>query len=142
MGRWRNEQPFFDSLVGEWTLDGTILGKPLVQDVTVDWILGERYLRIHYLPSTVTPLGTEPYEALAFIGFDPEPRRFCMELFDTFGGGFSPPGFGSLEDGQVRFVFDYASGPFSTTFRPEGEDWVIELFGSDGPFGMKRLRKQ
>lgn len=135
---------FFENFVGRWKLDGLILGKPLEQEVTVDRVLGGRYLRIHYLPSTVTPLNDEPYECLCLVGRDGE--RYVMYLFDTFGGGETVQGYGTEADGKLCFEFAYPLGPFFCCFERQDDGWSIDLQGTgeDGklhPFGVKRLSR-
>lgn len=131
-------------LVGEWNLEGEILGKPLEQKVSVDWVLGGAYLRMHYLPSTVTPLTDEPYEAIAFIGWAPEGRP-VMQLLDTFGARFTAPGIGEELDDGFRFRFEYPDAQFVTDLLPTPDGWRIEQFSIDDgrsiPFGVKRLTR-
>lgn len=136
----------FDELEGNWYLEGTILGKPLVQEVTVDWVLSGVYLRIHYEPSTVTPLTDAPYEAIAYLGWNPSGEgRFVMFLFDTFGASYPAPGTGTpIETGGWRFTFDYPQGEFLTDVLPTEEGWRIEQYSVDEsgdltPFGVKTL---
>lgn len=141
---------YFGSLAGDWHLEGEVMGKPLVQEVEVAWVLGDAYLRIHYLPSTVTPLTDHPYEAISFIGWLPEGRPI-MYLFDTFGAAFPADGRGEpLEGSGFRFRFAYPEGEFMTDLIPElspdGPDtWRIEQSsieeGHQVPFGHKRLRR-
>lgn len=137
-----------DGLVGSWHLEGEVLGKRLVQEVAVDWVLDGAYVRIHYLPSTVTPLTAEPYEAIAYIGWNPEDGgRLIMFLFDTFGAAYSTPGVGSaLEAGGIRFDFDYPQGRFVTDLIEVDDGWRIDQFSADDdgdlvPFGVKRLTR-
>lgn len=79
-----------DGLEGRRHLEGTVLGKPLVQEVVGEWVLGGAYLRLHYLPSTVTPLTDGPYEAITHIGWSPgEDGRSVMFLFDTRVSGLT-----------------------------------------------------
>jgi hypothetical protein len=135
-----------DGLVGAWHLEGIVMGRALAQDVVVAWVLRGAYLQIHYLPSTVTPLTDHPYEAIAYVGWDPgEGGRFVMFLFDVFGAAYPTPGVGSLLDGGgVRFVFDYPQGRFVTDLVPAERGWRIDQFsvGDDGDlvaFGEKHL---
>jgi len=140
--------PVLDGLEGDWDLEGEILGKRLVQEVEVEWVLGGAYLRMRYLPSTVTPLTDEPYEATAFIGWDPhDDGRLVMLLLDTFGAAYSALGLGSMLDGGgVRFEFAYPQGGFVTDVIPQGEAWRIEQFSREDnrlvPFGVKRLTRR
>ncbi len=137
-----------DGLEGKWHLEGDVLGKPLVQEVRVEWVLGGAYLEMHYLPSTVTPLTEEPYEAVAFIGWDLQGQgNFVMFLFDTFGAAYSSPGVGSaLDGGGVRFDFDYPQGGFVTDLIPTGDGWRIEQFSREEerlvPFAVKHLSRR
>lgn len=135
----------FGGLVGDWSLDGEILGKPLAQEVEVRWVLGGAYIRIHYLPSTVTPLTDLPYEAIAFIGWVPDEGP-SMYLFDTFGARYRAPGIGRIvEPGRCRFRFDYPDGEFLTDLIEIADGWRVEQFsvvdGREEPFGVKRLRR-
>lgn len=137
-----------DGLEGSWHLEGVVLGKRLVQDVTVEWVLNGAYLRIHYRPSTVTPLTEEPYEAIAYVGWDPDDGgRFVMYLLDTFGAAYPALGYGSVvDDAGVRFEFDYPQGRFLTDIRADGDEWLIEQVSIDDlgkpvPFGSKRLTR-
>ena len=135
----------FAGLVGDWSLVGEILGKRLVQDVEVRSVLEGAYLRIHYLPSTVTPITDRPYEAFSFIGWVPDDGPI-MYLFDTFGARFSAPGIGRLvESRRFRFRFDYPDGEFLTDLIETDDGWRIEQFsvvdGSEKPFGVKRLSR-
>ncbi|MGA7272586.1 MAG: hypothetical protein WB239_16050 [Acidimicrobiia bacterium] len=136
----------FDSLTGDWHLEGEVMGKALVQEVEVTWVLGDAYLRIHYLPSIVTPLTDQPYEAICFIGWLPEGRPI-MYLFDIFGAAFPAAGRGEpLEREGFRFRFSYPEGEFITDLIPDGpEGWRIEQSSIDKgrrvPFGHKRLRR-
>lgn len=134
-----------DGLEGDWHLEGTVLGRPLVQDVTVEWILQGAYLCIHYQPSTVTPMTEDPYEAIAYIGWDPGESGFVMLLFDTFGAAYPTPGIGApLGNGAWRFDFAYPQGRFVTDFHRDGTGWRIEQFstadnGELVPFAVKQL---
>jgi hypothetical protein len=132
-----------DDLEGDWHLEGEVLGKPIVQDVRVEWVLGGTFLRMHYLPSTVTPLTEAPYEAVAYIGWDPA-GCFVMSLFDTFGAAYSVPGYGrTLAGAGIRFEFEYQQGGFVTDLIPRENGWRIEQYSTEGdrlvPFGSKML---
>lgn len=133
--------PFFEDIVGHWKLTGEILGKPIEQEVDARWILGGCYLQIEYHPSVITPIGIEPYEALSHIAYDSDRNEYALYLLDNFGGGYSPPGFGTLNGDRVAFLFEYKTGPFTTTFGRDAEGWEIELRSGNEPFGVKRLRR-
>lgn len=134
---------FFDGLLGHWYLTGEVLGRPIEQEVFVDETLDRRFLRIHYLPSTVTPIGDEPYEALAIVGRDGD--GYVMSLFDRFTPGAGPTGRGIVAGDAVTFTFDYAEGPFLTAVRRIPDGWDIEqtriVDGEPIPFGIKRIRR-
>lgn len=137
---------YFDDLIGEWHLEGEILGRPLRQPVSVAWVLDGEAIQIHYRPSSVTPMGDRSYECLSLLGWDRKAERYRLSVTDTFGGrsiGF--PGEGVLDDEGITFVFEYEEGRFETRFEKTATGWTIEQtsFGEDGPtpFGVKRLRR-
>jgi 8-oxo-dGTP pyrophosphatase MutT (NUDIX family) len=130
---------FFDSLIGDWWLEGTYAGRPLEQTVWVEEVLGGRFLRISYHPSIVTPIGPEPYAAIAYIGWDG--GAYVMSLFDIFTAGAGPIGRGVADGDSWTFAFDYADGPFSLRIRKTTNGWDMEQSHNDSVVGVKRLRR-
>jgi len=59
------------------------------------------------------------YEAIVFISYDNMSERYVVHWIDIFGGRFSETlGYGNSRDQHsIRFVFEYATGPFTTRSR-------------------------
>jgi hypothetical protein len=70
-----------------------------------------------------------------------------LHLIDIFGARFSESlGYGAREGNQIRFVFEYAGGPFHTTYRWNLENntwqWLMEQKDKNGkwvPFADLKL---
>ena len=120
--------PLLDNLVGNWSLNGKVRGRDAAHDVTVEWVLHHQFLRIHERDPKQPPAanGPLPYEAIVFVGYDNQNKRYVIHWMDIFGGQFSEPvGHGTRSGDSITFTFDYADGPFHTifTWQPSAHTW-------------------
>jgi hypothetical protein len=110
----------FDRLVGHWVLRGTIARQQTTHDVTVEWMLGREYVRMHEVSRERAPNGTPAYEAVVLFGRDPRTGEYaCLWLDNTGAGAFDPQGIGrgAVAGDSVAFLFHYTStDSFHTTF--------------------------
>ncbi|HTV58533.1 MAG TPA: hypothetical protein VMJ93_06645 [Verrucomicrobiae bacterium] len=113
------QDAFLDRMTGHWVLSGTIAGRQTIHDVDAGWVLNREYLRLHEVSREKSPAGSPAYEAIVFIGWDPEAREYTILWLDTTSGaGLNSPviGRGTLSGDQILFLFKSAEGNFHTTF--------------------------
>jgi hypothetical protein len=111
-----------DHFAGRWVLTGTIAGQPMTHDVTVEWVLGDRYLRVHEVSRERDSAGAPVYQADVYIGRDPVTHeRTCVWLDSTPGGvdsqslGRAPAA--ATSGDSIPFLFRYIDGGrMHTTF--------------------------
>ena len=111
-----------DHFAGRWVLTGTIAGTPTTHDVTAEWVLGDRYLRVHEVARERDAAGEPAYQADVYIGRDPATHeRTCVWLDNTPGGvdaqslGRAPAAAASGD--SIPFLFRYNDGSrMHTTF--------------------------
>lgn len=153
--RGRNEpgfaDPLLDNLVGNWSLTGKIGARDAAHDVTVEWVLHHQFLRIHECdPKQPHALsGPLPYEAMVFVGYDHQEKKYVAHWLDIFGGRFSETlGYGTRVGDSIKFTFDYPDGPFHTNFtwQPAARTWQWHMeqqkAGTWKTFGDMTLTKK
>ena len=144
---WRD--PLVDRMAGKWKLEGQVMGREAHHEVHADWVLNHQFLRIQEKTSASAPNTEHAYEAFWFLGYDSISERYVLHLMDVFGERFSESlGYGTREGNQIRFVFEYADGPFHTTYRwnPENDtwEWLMEQKDKTGkwvPFADLKLAR-
>jgi hypothetical protein len=132
---WRD--PLVDRMAGTWKLEGQVMGHEAHHEVRADWVLNHQFLRIQEKTGVSAPNTERPYEAFWFLGYDQVSERYVLHLMDIFGARFSESlGYGTREGNQIHFVFEYADGPFHTTYRwnPETDtwEWLMEQKDKNG----------
>jgi len=123
------KHPFNDALldhmVGNWKLNGNVMGRAADHIVEAEWVLNHQFLRIHEKDNRPASSSVS-YEALIFVGYDNTSDRYVAHWNDVYGGRFSETlGYGIRSGDEIRFVFEYPDGPFHTTFRwnPRTQQW-------------------
>lgn len=132
---WRDE--LVDHMVGNWKMEGTVMGSDAHHEVQADWVLNHQFLQIHEKTASDAPAAEHRYEATWFLGYDPVSERYVLHLLDVFGARFSETlGYGTPDGDAIRFVFEYPDGPFHTTFRWSSEknswQWLMEQKNKEG----------
>lgn len=147
------QDPLLDRMAGQWVLRGTIAGQQTAHDVTAEWVLGHGYLRLHEVSRERGPDGGPAYEAIVFIGRNPEGEGYaCLWLDSTGDGGLLRQAIGHAPpaaDGRIAFVFvDPDGGRFHTTFVHDPSAgswrWVMDGEGEGGtlkPFARVTLTR-
>jgi hypothetical protein len=123
-----------EQMVGNWKLDGIVMGRPAHHSVTAQWTLGNQFLQIHEQTSSDAPATESRYDATWFLGFDDVSERYVLHLMDVFGGRYSETlGYGTRDANELRFVFEYPDGPFHTTWQwlPDTKSWEWHLEQKD-----------
>jgi hypothetical protein len=144
--------PLLDHYVGTWVLRGTIGGAQTVHDVSVDWVLGHQYLRIHEVSREKDVQGQPAYEAIVFLGADPAGKGFaCLWLDNTGGGGLKGGAIGHAvpKGDEIPIVFAMGAGvSFHTTFvydrKADAWDWRMDenQNGKLTPFARIRMTRK
>src|ERR1700689_4673787 len=144
---WQDE--LVDRMSGNWKVEGRVLGREAHHEVTAEWVLNHQFLRIHEKTAATAPVSESRYEAFWFLGYDAVSERYVLHLLDVFGGRFSETlGYGTRDGNSIRFLFEYADGPFHTTYRWSPQDdtwqWVMEQKDKAGkwtPFADLKLTR-
>lgn len=115
-----------DRLVGDWTMTGTVLGKPV--EYRMD---GRRAIQSRYVELRMIDVAKPPqYEARVFIGTDTTDRGYIAHWLDNFGASFSiPHATGGLRGDTLSLMFPYENGNFRDTFvyDPGSDSWTFKL---------------
>jgi len=124
-------------MVGHWNMEGQIVGRDAHHEVQAEWVLNGQFLRIHEKTAAGAPASEHRYEAIWFLGYDTISDRYVLHLLDVFGGRFSETiGYGVRDGDSIRFVFEYADGPFHTTCLWASKtgtwQWLMEQKDKDG----------
>jgi hypothetical protein len=144
---WRD--PLVDRMAGTWKLEGQVMGRDAHHEVHADWVLNHQFLRLQEKTAGSAPNSERTYEAIWFLGYDPISERYVLHLMDVLGARYSEIlGYGVREGNQIRFVFEYADGPFHTTYRWNQEndtwEWLMEQKDKKGgwvPFAHLKLTR-
>ena len=103
-----------EQLIGHWQVTRTMRGTSTPTAAEVSWVLNHQFVQLHYVPDRSSP---QPYEAIVYIGYDNMSDRYVVHWLDIFGGRISETlGYGTPAPNGIRFVFEYADGPFTNTF--------------------------
>jgi|SRR5437588_6255133 len=114
-----------DHLVGDWHVTRQFgSGRMAENTVHAEWVLNHQFLELHYLDVARPP----KYEAMVFIGYDTNQKRYVCHWIDVFGGGFSGLAEGKLDQAghAIEFTFKNPDGKFTNrfTFDPESQNWT------------------
>lgn len=111
-----------DRFVGQWVLTGTMAGRPATHDVTVEWVLGHQYLRMHEVARERSADGQPTYQAAVYIARDPKTREYTCVWLDNTPGGVDAQSLGrapaaAASGDSIPFLFRYDDGSrMHTTF--------------------------
>ena len=144
------QSALMDHLTGHWVLEGTLAKKQTVHDVTAEWVLGHHYVRVHEISREKKPDGTPQYEAMIFVAWNEEPKRYSCGWLDVFGGlttasvAFAPP-----SQSELAFVFKDEKGNvwFTNTWvydaKSDTWEWTLDNVkdGKHTTFGHVTLKR-
>lgn len=140
-------------MTGKWVMRGTIAGEKVTHDVTVDRILGGRYVRIHEIAREKDRSGQPSYEAWIHIAWDKAKGEFVvMWLDNTATTNFSADGVGHGKPAgdKIPFVWKLADGSgIRNTFAylRAGDEWSwridnVDKAGKSSAFGRVTLKRR
>ena len=133
-------EALMDDMVGEWLMTGTIAGEQVTHDVSAEWILGRRYVRIHEVSRERDEDGGLAYEAWIDVAWDAENAEYVVMWLDNTGTtNFAEEGVGhgKPEEDRIPFVWNLADGTgIRNTFEYDREadswSWKIDNVGDSG----------
>jgi hypothetical protein len=145
--------PLLDRLIGSWVLRGDIAGKQVTHAVKVQWVLGHQYIQIRETSRSRTAAGAPEYEAIVYIGWNPDLKQYtCLWLDSTGGNGLVGTAFGhaAADATKLAFVFSDENGDPSlhNTFTYDRIantwSWTIDNLdkGQLQPFARVKLTRQ
>jgi len=131
------QDSLLENMVGSWNLNGQIMHHDVIHSVDAQWVLNHQFLRIHEKATPAAKAVDLTYEALVMVGYDNASERYVAHWMDIYGGRFSETlGFGKRSGNDIEFVFEYADGPFHTTFRWNADShqwqWLMRGKNKDG----------
>jgi len=146
------EQPkdaLLDHMAGQWVLQGTIASGPTTHDIDADWVLQNRYIRIHEVSRENDAQGKPLYEAIVFVGYDQAKSRYVCFWFDITGVASPDTGAAAQREGDtLPFLFKSSGGDFHTTFiyNSKNDTWTwrmdAEQNGALQPFARMTLSRR
>jgi hypothetical protein len=68
--------PLLDKMVGHWTMNGKLMGRPTIHTVEAKWVLNHQFLEIHEWGPPDPKTGKPQYEAMPMIGYDNMSERY------------------------------------------------------------------
>lgn len=104
-------------LIGTWVLRGDIARKQVVHDVTCQWVLNREYVQMREVSRKRRADGAPDYEAIVYIGRDPQSKQYAaLWLDNTAYGAFAPAGTGHAYANGDSIPFVFTDSPTSHVF--------------------------
>jgi hypothetical protein len=121
--------------------------------VKAQWVLAHQYIQIRETSRSKTPAGAPEYDAIVFIGWNPDLRQYtCLWLDSTGGDGLVGTAFGhaNAEADTLSFVFSDENGDpslhniFAYDRMSNSWRWTIDNVdkGQLQPFANVKLTRQ
>jgi hypothetical protein len=120
-----------DKFVGDWTMTGTVMGKPVEYRMEGRRTIQGKFVELHMIDTKRPPA----FEARVFIGPDTTDRGYVAHWLDNFGASFSiPHATGGMRGDTVSLVFPYETGNFRDTFIWDGttNTWYFRIDSASG----------
>ena len=139
-----------DHLAGRWVMTGTIRNEAVTHDVTAEWVLEHRYLRVHEVSREKNKDGSRRYEAMIFIAWNEPTKQYSCVWLDVYGGLTAESiGVAAATDSSLPFIFKDAKGEVSFTndfaydAKTDTWQWFLDNVknGLHVPFGRVKLRR-
>ena len=147
--------PLLDHLVGNWAMEGTMVGEHRIDDVQAEWVIDHHYLRIHEKARQKNSKG-QLYEAFIYIAWNQEKsvggkNQFSCVWLDIWGGlDIRSLGVAVAKENELPFIFMEQNGEpgFSNvfTYDPATDSWEWRLDnvvkGEMKEFGRLKLTRK
>jgi hypothetical protein len=122
--------PFLAQLAGEWTLTGSVRGKPVHYHGSGRWLLRQGWLCLSLHDLSQAP----GYQARVYFGHDSKADDYVVHWLDQFGAaGARVVGTGKRSGQTLVFTFLYPEGAFRDTLvlAAEGNSGSLLLESQD-----------
>ena len=125
--------PLLERMVGHWVLRGTIARQLTVHDVEADWVLAQRYVRIHEVSREKNKEGRPEYEAFVFVTWNEQGQApySCVWMDVTGGLSVLSIGLASATGNELLFMFRNEKGEVDLTNRfvyiPKDDSWEWQI---------------
>jgi hypothetical protein len=98
--------PLLEHLVGTWVLRGKIAHRPVTHAVKARWVLDHQYIQIRETSQVKRVDGAPAYDAIVYIGWNPDLKQYsCLWLDTTGGNGLVEWAFGHAEADPTKLAF-------------------------------------
>jgi hypothetical protein len=98
--------PLLDHLIGTWVLRGDIAHKSVTHSVQVQWVLAHQYIQIRETSRSKTADGAPEYDAIVYIGWNPDLKQYaCLWLDSTGGNGLVEWALGHADADPTKLAF-------------------------------------
>ncbi|TCV92710.1 hypothetical protein EC912_10648 [Luteibacter rhizovicinus] len=145
--------PLLDRLTGTWVLRGDIAGKSVTHDIVAQWVLAHQYIQIHETSRSRTAAGAPEYDAIVYIGWNPDLKQYsCLWLDSTGGNGLVGTAFGHAESNPAELAFIWSgkngdpslSNTFAYDRATDSWRWTIDNIdkGRHRSFANVKLTRQ
>ncbi len=124
--------PLLDHLAGKWVLRGDTMGNATTHDIDAEWALQHHYLRVHEVSREKNDHGQPQYEAVIYLTWNPDAKRYSCLWVDVFGGSAEEElGFAEAQENKIAFIFRDSKGNLDFendfTYDPKAEAWEWAL---------------
>ncbi|MEJ2013419.1 MAG: hypothetical protein P8X64_14490 [Anaerolineales bacterium] len=126
---------FLENLIGDWMLNGDMRDVRLQQEVKARWVLGHKYVSMHFKSTTPDDNPTSQYEAIYHIGFNADEDLYVFHLLDTTDVPvICDMGLGKRDGNRIPFLFDYEGTMFINvlTWHPDEVRWTFDQEYEEG----------
>jgi hypothetical protein len=139
-----------EPLIGDWKCTGELFtseefgpGHPVVSTVTGIWTLGGFWLEMHFAEKK-TEKSPEPYDALIFLSYDNEIKRFVFGSVDNTGS-YETAQAGGWQGDVITFEGPIHTGNKTLTardqFRKTGTTEIFHTFTLKVGEGWKKIEE-
>jgi hypothetical protein len=143
--------PLLDHLAGKWLMRGSVGTQATTHEFDAEWVIQHHYLRFREVSQEKNEKGEPKYDAIVYIGWNENPKRYACVWLDVFGGlATESIGVATPNENELSFVFtdEHGETSFTNTFvyDPKTNTWENRLDnivkGQVKPFARFKLTKQ
>ena len=127
------DDAFLEAMIGDWSIEGVTLGKPIHYALRGERILAGGFLRLQLRDKAKPP----QYQADFFLGYDKAKHDYIGHWLDQYGAaGARVVAEGHRDGNTLVLLFPYADAPFRDTFTYDpgkrAWTWLLESQEKNG----------